>query len=766
MSLLSSAIGSNNAVRCLADEEVDHSMLQDLQLAAELGKTLLERNKELENSIKNYQSKEEDQAIEIQHLNKLIKQHKDIADQRIKNLEGLEVNIQDLERNNLRLAQESSNDKKQLKNQTHTIETLESKLDELQKQYDDLLKRYESLQDQCARGNQLNESSTSTSLTNEPSANSWLSSSGDENSQNMDVSLRLTTGPEIRSLADVKSSSTPIKPEINEVEKLTKQLQDARRQMSLEHRSNVDLREQLEKLIEVHVQVEDQLNELKAKSMEVKDLQDEIIALREARHGDLCDRCGNDLNGSRTQADMNLMMEEDDDDSLVESFADSLREVEKSHQRDFESRPTEPENEAKLGTPCNSYGELVEKYEALKKLQLSEDCRRQRVIQYGLSLQEELQMSCSNESKLEQRTSPQPNHHHHHRHRSQGTSSSNDPLEADTASSGFNEETSSNKGTQTEGRPGSVLCSIADSDDCKFSIYDDTSAFEGRFQRTPEYRRLFSEIFEVLKRAAAAKQEGSELPLSDETPPHHQRGLGYLELRQELQKSDQNYQDDASSIVSLAVSSVASEPVFRVHTPLFGHRQQSQQQQQQQQQSQKSQGQPSHGQPLEYLSVQVRKRTNSNRKSRKQSQSSATPDVVPATNPRVTQLRHTGRRAKFRPIGDLNNDGGSGFWDGSTAHFYPSHRSSARGSRRASTGAHHHRQSHLQQSSQLYNDQDTRPRISSTPDGTYIPGTAAEEVAKLRRLEMSYAEVLRMPNKARRSSSRQRKSHHYHNHIH
>lgn len=38
----------------------------DLQLAAELGKTLLERNKELENIIKLHQSTVEEQAQEIE----------------------------------------------------------------------------------------------------------------------------------------------------------------------------------------------------------------------------------------------------------------------------------------------------------------------------------------------------------------------------------------------------------------------------------------------------------------------------------------------------------------------------------------------------------------------------------------------------------------------------------------------------------------------------------------------------------------------------
>lgn len=48
----------------------------DLQLAAELGKTLLERNKELETSLKAHQTTIEEQAQEIEVNNSLLMQKK------------------------------------------------------------------------------------------------------------------------------------------------------------------------------------------------------------------------------------------------------------------------------------------------------------------------------------------------------------------------------------------------------------------------------------------------------------------------------------------------------------------------------------------------------------------------------------------------------------------------------------------------------------------------------------------------------------------
>lgn len=191
-------------------------------------------------------------------------------------------------------------------------------------------------------------------------------------------------------------------------------------------------------------------------------------------------------------------------------------------------------------THNNPYRVLVEKYEALLEMQRHPASGRQHHVAPStncLSLQEELQLSgdfssfngkvqadaegdnegteatvpgksCKKEAdtqkKAEKAFSATPT----------------DFSEAETSSSGFSDEIS-NKATQTEGHlpPGSFLCSIADGDDCRFSIYDDASPIESRFRKTPEYRQLFREIFAVLKRAAEAKDEGEQLPLLEDLTP-------------------------------------------------------------------------------------------------------------------------------------------------------------------------------------------------------------------------------------------------------
>lgn len=83
--------------------------------------------------------------------------------------------------------------------------------------------------------------------------------------------------------------------------------------------------------------------------------------------------------------------------------------------------------------------------------------------------------------------------------------------EAETSSSGFADETS-NKHTQTDE---ALVCTIADGED-KFSIYDDACSIDGHFGTRPQYRDLFKEIFAILKKAAVNKDEGEKLPLLDQ----------------------------------------------------------------------------------------------------------------------------------------------------------------------------------------------------------------------------------------------------------
>lgn len=171
---------------------------------------------------------------------------------------------------------------------------------------------------------------------------------------------------------------------------------------------------------------------------------------------------------------------------------------------------------------------LVEKYEALCKMQ-EQQRRRPRPKaeanggislakpKLGMSLQDELRMTGGYYDGQKQR----------YRAIETDSEAEEEPVVRPSQSNGKVTETNADdvyhKSTQTEvlvgSLPGSFLCRISDGNDCQFSIYDDASPVESRFRKTPEYRHLFREIFAVLKRAAEAKDEGESLPLLDDRLP-------------------------------------------------------------------------------------------------------------------------------------------------------------------------------------------------------------------------------------------------------
>ncbi|KOX71438.1 Cerebellar degeneration-related protein 2-like [Melipona quadrifasciata] len=359
-----------NSLDCW-DYSIELACLQnpeDLQLAAELGKTLLERNKELENIIKTHQSTVEEQAQEIEYMKKQTAALREVNDSRLKIYEQLEVSIQDLERANHRLVIENTGDKKLIKSQCLTIESLEGRCEELQKKIDEINEQHESLLRQQTASQSTNTAQTQTFLWKVPvtqggSIQQSAAPSGQKPFQES------TTDSNVRQFHSTISTND------EEITELMRQLQETRSQRAREQKKVTELGQQLATLLQENNALEEQLNVLRNKAQDVKNLQEEINTLEEVRRGQLCGRCLRGME-SKTHDELSVMLnqEEYDDISMAESLIND-------NQHDTES------------VTQNPYRVLVEKYQALLEVQRLSALRRKDSVPTPMSLQEELEMS-------------------------------------------------------------------------------------------------------------------------------------------------------------------------------------------------------------------------------------------------------------------------------------------------------------------------------------------------------------------------------------
>lgn len=110
----------------------------DLHLAAELGKTLLDRNHELEQALKQMYSTNQEQLQEIEYLTKQVDLLRQMNDQHAKVYEQLDVAARDLEQGNQRLVQDNRLAQNKIHSLTEAIEGLQTYVDDLQTQVEEL----------------------------------------------------------------------------------------------------------------------------------------------------------------------------------------------------------------------------------------------------------------------------------------------------------------------------------------------------------------------------------------------------------------------------------------------------------------------------------------------------------------------------------------------------------------------------------------------------------------------------------------------------
>nr|KAF6439621.1 hypothetical protein HJG63_000147 [Rousettus aegyptiacus] len=101
---------------------------QDLQLAAELGKTLLDRNTELEESLQQMCTTNQEQMQEIEYLSKQVELLRQMNEQHAKVYEQLDATARDLEDTNQRLVADSRASQQRVLSLTETIECLQANI--------------------------------------------------------------------------------------------------------------------------------------------------------------------------------------------------------------------------------------------------------------------------------------------------------------------------------------------------------------------------------------------------------------------------------------------------------------------------------------------------------------------------------------------------------------------------------------------------------------------------------------------------------------
>ncbi|XP_059618942.1 cerebellar degeneration-related protein 2 isoform X3 [Phlebotomus argentipes] len=752
----------------VAEDECPRHMLDDLQLAAELGKTLLERNKELESDLRQHQAIISDQAQEIEYLTKQTAALREVNDSRLRMYENIEISISDLERANHRLVIENAADKKNIKTLSHTVEHLESRCDELVKTNEELNRiiamerrkkeRQENRENGWKNGsikllkspqeNHDSEPEVEEASNNAANNTTLNSSNNHEHSDLSNLPARLQDVVDFPSNGTNRPSANSTEDSIHENEELLKLMTDlnsTKKELFCEQQRNSEMEEQLIQIIQENQSLQGRLANMNTNE-EMKSIHDELSILEEVRQGQMCSRC------LRMVDDKS--MQHDDDDGLMgvdtEDDGRSLIELISSQKSDHAYRPPPTKDVPKpdsldLATApvANPYRVLVEHYEAL----MEEKKRRSQ----ALGLAEDGHMSgdfssihtkdTDEESATGRRAIQVDSGKSTGARRKTTVRTPTDFSETETTSSGYSDETS-NKGTQTEERAGSFLCTIADGEDCKFSIYDDASLIGSRFRNRPEYRELFKEIFAVLKKAAENRDEGDKLPLLDDTHPASDVKVPPVTPATE---DLPEIQDDAISVTSSMVSeqSVAmSECITKTE-----RRKIEQQKKHCNQENKPPVGQivedgrvltPYKRQPLEYLSVSVnvKKKHRKNRRNHAIDRSDS-PAGLPSP-PKVFYATGSGRKRRdMRPV-DLTQLSPSGFeWPGRQS-----------GSRAVS------------QSPSTPSTANTSRELD-TSAMEFRPSTASQDLQKLKKLDLSYAEVLRRADSCQHKHWRKNQNQHH-----
>lgn len=205
---------------------------RDLELAAEIGKNLLERNKELEVMLKSSHQYLEEQSIKNEFLSKQLETLRELHASQARACEHMESTALELQKTNKELQSETAVIKKRYQTLVQTVDNLESKCDEYRTQVEELQIERMRLQREMA-------GSLSLKLTHKENGNYELMGSEDE--------------------SDDTEKDEKVLEFKKDIEILNDRIMELKRQHSTEKRRREELELELSDLIQENQQLDKEL---------------------------------------------------------------------------------------------------------------------------------------------------------------------------------------------------------------------------------------------------------------------------------------------------------------------------------------------------------------------------------------------------------------------------------------------------------------------------------------------------------------------------
>ncbi|OWF55979.1 cerebellar degeneration-related protein 2-like [Mizuhopecten yessoensis] len=339
------------------EDDADGEWYQsDLQLAAELGKALLERNRELETHILQIQQASQDQHLENEYLNKQLETLRETSDARMRVYEELDKNAQELEKQNQRLIIDSRGEKQRIEKLTDTVDTMENKCDELQKKIDELKTERKREHKQ-----QKQESRRAVSCVNLR--------------ENTDYIKNLYNG-EIHWTYTDQFKNLPLNPYEVEIKSLQETIKQLKAQQLIERRKREDVETEVKLLWEENESLEAKVKDLDKKVKITEGLEEELQKVK-LNAGKVCHLCGKSLEKVVQKSALEAEVEHDEPEvkhtgKLMRlggggSVYGSTESVSKIAPDSQPISPEEPDSHSVsiLNELENQYQNLFEKYEDL-----------------------------------------------------------------------------------------------------------------------------------------------------------------------------------------------------------------------------------------------------------------------------------------------------------------------------------------------------------------------------------------------------------------